>query len=167
MSKPLKGFITYSHKDRKAKGQLRTSLAVMEQQNKLVTWQDGEITPSDEWHEDISKHLADADILLYLVSAASLASKNCNKELVNALKGKRPVVAIILEACDWQHHPLSRFEVLPCKGKPINKWSPRSDGWQNVVDGVREVVNEIRVLASDVAKEEAISEWAYSNRETF
>ena len=80
---------------------------------------------------------------------------------MDTLKGKRPVVAIILEACDWQNHPLNRFEVLPYKGKPINKWSPRSDGWQNVVEGIRKVVSKVRVLASDVTIEEAISEWVF------
>ena len=49
MSKPLKGFITYSHKDTEAKDKLRECLTVMEDQNKLVTWHDGEITPGDEW----------------------------------------------------------------------------------------------------------------------
>ena len=53
---------------------------------------------------------------------ASLASKNCNKELAKALKSHIKVIPIILEHCDWQHHQLSDFEVLPLKGKPITKW---------------------------------------------
>ena len=147
MSKPLKGFITYSHKDTAAKDGLRERLAVMEQKNEFITWHDGEITAGDEWYEDISKNLAEADILLYLVSAASLASKNCNKELAEALENKTKVIPIILEHCDWMHHELSGFEVLPLKGKPISKWGDPSEGWQNVVDGIRAAINKMQVQA--------------------
>ena len=75
MTEPLKGFITYSHEDTEAKHELRKRLAVMEQQNDLVTWDDGQLTPGDKaLQEDILKKVVDSDILLYLVSAASLAS---------------------------------------------------------------------------------------------
>ena len=145
MSKPLKGFITYSHEDTEAKKELRKRLAVMEQQNELVTWDDGQLTPGDgALQEDILKKVADSDLLLYLVSAASLASKNCNKELAEALKQEIRVIPIILEHCDWLNHQLSGFEVLPHKGKPISKWEDESEGWQNVVDGIRKTVGEIK-----------------------
>ena len=147
MSKQLKGFITYSHKDATAKNELRERLAVLEQKNELTTWHDGEITAGDEWYEDISKNLAGSDILLYLVSAASLASKNCNKELAEALTADIKVIPIILEHCDWMQHQLSDFEVLPLKGKPISKWEDPSEAWQNVVDGIREAINNMQVQA--------------------
>ena len=161
MSKELKGFITYSHEDAAAKDELRKRLAVMEQKNEFTTWHDGEITAGDEWYKDISKNLAEADILLYLVSAASLASKNCNKELAEALKRDIKVIPIILEHCDWMHHQLRDFEVLPLKGKPITKWPDQSEGWQNVVDGIRETINKILSHADSapyISREKIIAE---------
>ena len=138
MSKPLKGFITYSHKDTEAKDELITRLAVMKQQNELVTWHDNEMLPSDKWREEIfSTRLPDSDLLLYLVSAASLASENCNKELGIALKKNIKPIPIILEDCDWKKHQLGEFQALPEKGNPINEWYPESKGWQNVVEGIR------------------------------
>ena len=145
MSKPLKGFIAYSHKNTTEKDTLRTYLAVMKQQNKLVTWHDADLTGGDRARqEDILKEVVDSDILLYLVSAWSLASENCNKELAEALRAEIRVISIILENCDWQNHQLSDFQVLPNKGLPINKWQPESDGWQNVVEGIRRVVGEMQ-----------------------
>ena len=145
MSKPLKGFITYSHEDTEAKNELRKRLAVMEQQNELVTWDDGQLTPGDKaLQEDILKKVEDSDLLLYLVSAASLASKNCNKELTEALSQKIRVIPIILEHCDWLNHQLSSFEVLPDKGKPLTKWDDESEGWQDVVDGIRGAIEKIK-----------------------
>ena len=144
MNEPLKGFITYSHEDTEAKHELRKCLAVMELQNELVTWDDGQLTPGDgALQEDILKNVANSDLLLYLVSAASLASKNCNRELAEAIKKDKRVIPIILEHCDWLRHQLSGFEVLPHKGKPLNEWIPESKGWQNVVDGIRKVVHQM------------------------
>ncbi|RKU14115.1 hypothetical protein C6501_08825 [Candidatus Poribacteria bacterium] len=158
LSKPLKGFITYSHEDAAQKDELRKRLAVMEHQNELVTWDDCQLTPGDgALQDDILKKVADSDLLLYLVSAASLASKNCNKELAEALKEEIRVIPIVLEHCDWLNHQVSGFEVLPHKGKPIRKWDDESEGWQNVVDGIREAVHKI-LSESDVSSKPSQAE---------
>ena len=144
MSKPppLKVFITYSHNDLSQKEKLKEYLAVMEQNGEITAWDDNQILPSDEWEKEIATYLAISDILLYLVSAKSLASKNCNKELAEALQKDKKVIPIVLEDCDWEQHRLSKFEVLPNKGKAINEWTPESKGWQNVVAGIRKTVNK-------------------------
>lgn len=170
MNKPLKGFITYSHEDTVAKDKLRRWLAVMEQQNKLMTWHDAEMIGGDTWSEDIFKHLADSDILLYLVSAASLQSKNCNKELAEALRSEIRVIPIILESCDWLNHQLSDFQALPDKGKPIDKWQPESKGWQNVVDGIREAVEEMQAQSDsspETSERELRAELAFQHGNVF
>ena len=144
MREPFKVFITYSHKDRQENKELKTYLAVMEQNGEIKIWDDNEILPGDEWYKDISNNLSTSDILLYLVSHTSLASENCNKELAEALSEKIRAIPIILEDCDWRNHEVGVLEVLPDKGKPLNKWRPKSSGWQNVVDGIRKVVNAMR-----------------------
>ena len=160
MNEPLKVFITYSHEDTNSKNKLRQRLAVMEQQGMITIWHDNEIRPGDKWYEDISKNLADSDILLYLVSTSSLASKNCNKELGEALSGKIRIIPIILEDCDWQNHQLSDVQALPDQGKPINEWQPESKGWQNVVVGLQKVVEKMRPNISDDVKE-TLPEWVF------
>ena len=165
MSRPLRGFITYSHEDTKQKDELRKRLSVMEQQNKLVTWDDGQLTPGDgALQEDILRKVPDSDLLLYLVSAASLDSKNCNKELAEALKQEIRVIPIILEHCDWLRHQVSNFEVLPHKGKPISKWEDKSEGWQNVVDGIWKAVNEMQTKiksSSESTQNNQLAEWLF------
>ena len=161
MRKPLKIFITYSHQDTDAKDKLIECLAVMKQQDMITTWHDNEILPGDKWREAISNNLTDSDTLLYLVSASSLASKNCNKELGEALDSKIRVIPIILESCDWQNHRLSEYEVLPNKGKPINEWTPESKAWQNVVNGIQKVIDNIQDQTSDSAQKEALPKWVF------
>ena len=160
MKEPLKVFITYSHKDPQENKDLKTHLAVMEQNGEIKIWDDNEILPGDEWYKDISNNLFTSDILLYLVSHTSLASENCNKELAEALGEKIRVIPIILEDCDWRSHKVSKLEVLPDKGKPINEWQPKNRGWQNVVNGIRKVVNAMRseVETSYAGEDEAIAE---------
>ena len=137
----------------------------MEQQNELVTWDDGQLTPGNKaFQEDILKKVADAHLLLYLTSAASLASQNCNRELAEALNQEIRVIPIILEDCDWLHHQLSGFEVLPHKGKPINEWKPITKGWQNVVDGIWKVVDEMQTQAkssSENFQNRRLTEWIF------
>ena len=91
-----KAFITYSHNDKDERMELRTRLAVMVNKGEIELWDDNEILPGDEWYNDIADYLANSHILLYLVSATSLASKNCNKELAEALKTDARVIPIFL-----------------------------------------------------------------------
>ena len=150
MSKGIKAFITYAHSDSRQKFELQKRLAVMKQKGEIAAWDDNQILASDEWEKEIATHLADSDILLYLVSANSLASKNCNKELIEALKDTNTkTIPIILENCDWKAHEISNFEVLPDKGKAINKWSPRADGWRNVVESIEKTVQAIQKVETE------------------
>ena len=161
-----KAFITYSHNDKEERKELRTRLAVMENNGEIKLWDDNEILPGDEWYKDIADNLANSDILLYLVSATSLASKNCNKELAEALNTDTRVIPIILEACDWENHQLSCFEVLPDKGKAVNEWTPESKGWQNVVEGIRKTIHNIQGLegaSSTISEKELSAEIAFQH----
>ncbi len=157
-------FITYSHKDVKAKDQLITYLAAMKSEGLIKIWQDNEILPGDTWRDSISKNLDETDILLYLVSADSLASKNCNKELVEALNTNVRVIPIILEHCDWLNHQLSGFQVLPDEGKPINVWKDENEGWQSTVAGIRRVIHQMQTQvasSSDISQEAVLAELEY------
>ena len=157
-------FITYSHKDVKAKDQLVTYLAAMKHEGLINIWHDNEILPGDTWRDSIYKNLAESDILLYLVSDDSLASENCNKELTEALNANVRVIPIILERCDWLDHQLSDFQVLPDKGRPINVWENNNEGWQSTVAGIREVIHKMQTQitrSSDVSQEEVLAELEY------
>ena len=165
MNKPLKAFISYSHENKSEKDRLIKFLAVMEQQNELKTWHDEEIVAGDPARqEDILKEVADSDLLLFLVSADSLASEGCKKELEEASKKGIKVISILLEHCDWLFHELSDFEVLPEKGKPLTKWPDKSEGWQNVVNGIRKAVEKIKSqenLSSEISKRKLRAEAAF------
>ena len=141
----LKVFVTYSHKDTAAKDELITRLAMLEHEGHINVWHDSKITAGDMWRNTIFRNLADSDILFYLVSGSSLDSEICKTELIRSLSGNTRVIPIILEHCDWPNHQLSDFQALPDKAKPISEWQPESKGWQNVLDGIRKVVETMQV----------------------
>lgn len=141
-----KAFIGYSHKNKKFKNDLRTHLAVLKQRGKVRDWHDNEILPGDKWQHEINKNLEEADIFLYLVSPHSLASENCNTELMQALKNnqKTRIVLIILDHCDWTHTELEQLQALPNAADgvvPIIDWKSQSRGWKNVTDGIWKIID--------------------------
>ena len=121
-----------------------TRLTLLKREGIIDIWYDNEILPGDKWRDAIFSNLVDSDLLLYLTSAYSLESENCNKELAIALKENIRSIPIILEDCDWLNHQLSDFQALPDKGVPINEWQPESKGWQNVVAGIRRVIDKMQ-----------------------
>lgn len=82
MNKPLKVFITYSHKNTTEKDELITRLALLKCEGVISIWHDNEILPGDKWRDAIFSNLADSDLLLYLTSAYSLESENCNTKIL-------------------------------------------------------------------------------------
>ena len=85
MGKPLKVFITCSHKNTTERDELITRLALLKREGIIDLWHDNEILPGDKWRDTIFSNLDDSDLLLYLTSAQSLDSENRNEELAAAL----------------------------------------------------------------------------------
>ena len=166
MNKPLKVFITYSHKNTVEKDELITRLTLLKREGIISIWHDNEILPGDKWRDAIFSNLADSHLLLYLTSAHSLDSENCNKELATALNAEIRVIPIILESCDWLNHQLSDFQALPDRGVPVDEWQPEGKGWQNVVEGIRNTISKLQSQmdpSSEISEEELYSEWVFQH----
>ena len=144
--KPLKLFIAYAHEDESFKDELTKRLEPLKQKNEIKVWHDGELVLGYKYPEAIDRHLKNADVVLYLVSADSLASIECNKEIASALDNQKRFVPIILRECDWKRHEVSGssiadFPALPKDSKPIDSWEKKDEAWQNVIDGLRKILD--------------------------
>lgn len=147
-TKPVRLFLSYSSKDQRYKTDLETNLAVLKNSRQIKSWDMGEITPGADWDDSVRKALADAQVILLIVTADFLASKYINQvELKNALKRHRErtviVIPIIVTYSAWEDTALKTIQALPPKGKPIVSWKPRSKGWLEVAQGVRKAVTKI------------------------
>ena len=138
-------FISYAHKDERMKDELVMRLKLLQAQGLVDCWHDRMIEVGEEWDRHIMRELDSADIILMLVTSASLASDYIRtKEMENALqrssRGEAAVFPVILEHCQWQLTPLKDFQALPEDAKPVRDWKPQRNGWYNVMEGLRKKI---------------------------
>ena len=138
-------FYSYSHKDEALRDALETHLALMKWQNVIETWHDRKITAGAEWKEQIDEHLAQADVILLLVSPDFLASDYCcDVEMKEALTrhehGQARVIPIILRPCDWKTAPFAKLQALPRDAHPVTRWEDKDEAWLDVANGIRRAV---------------------------
>jgi len=117
-------FISYSKHDNEHKDTLIAHLAPLRGNDKIVTWHDLNIKAGEEWDERIKEELNDADIVLYLVSAHSLATAYIQKVelplIEQRCRAKQcKLVPVIVDFCDWEESWVAKYNALPAKGIPI------------------------------------------------
>lgn len=139
---PVKVFISYAHKDESFKDSLNEHLVMLQRSGVISSWHDRELIPGDNWKDEISSHLEEAELILFLVSSSFLASQYCFEvEFARALakhsEGSAQLIPIIVRSCDWKSSKLGPFQGLPKDAEPIVKWSDSDDAWLNVVEGIK------------------------------
>jgi internalin A len=144
---PVKVFVSYSHKDTDYKDELVTALAYLSRMEEIELWQDGRIEAGMEWKKEIFEKLAEAEIVICLVSSNFIASDFCYSiELKEALEGHEAgtkiVVPIQIKTCAWTKLPFGKIQGVP--PKPISSYSPHDDGWGEVFKGMEGAVKRIR-----------------------
>jgi hypothetical protein len=142
--RPLKVFISYSHKDDIYRQKLEEHLAMLRNTQYVQEWHDRNISAGEDWRNSIDSNLEDADIVLLLVSSSFLASEYCyDIELRKALdkhdRGEARVIPVIVRHCDWQAAPFARLQALPDDGMPIANRGDKA--WTQVAKGLRKVID--------------------------
>ena len=146
---PVKLFYSYARADEKLRETLETHLAVLKRQNLIEAWRDRQIEAGQEWDETIKRQLAEAELVLLLVSPDFMASAYIwEKELAPALErleqGKAVVVPIIVRPTDLKNIEFMKLQALPRDGKPVVTWASQDEAWVNVAKGLRQVVERIQ-----------------------
>lgn len=143
-------FIAYARADEPFRKELVKHLALLEKQEGLISiWHDGLIEPSAKWEAEIEKHLLEARLIVFLVSADFFHSEYCHeKEMKLALerheRGEARVVPVIVRACLWQSSRIAHIQFLPADAKPVDEWAKRDAAWVDVVNGIRAAVLKLR-----------------------
>ena len=145
LAKEIKIVFCYAHKDKALLDELERHLGTLKRLGQITTWHDREILPGGEWKHEINSQLLTADIALLLISPNFISSNYCySVEMQRVLRRRElrkvHVVPIILRPVDWKDTPISDLQVLPTDGKPITKWRNRDEAFQDVVRGLRKVI---------------------------
>ncbi|HMZ18771.1 MAG TPA: toll/interleukin-1 receptor domain-containing protein [Blastocatellia bacterium] len=148
--KPIKLFISYSHKDDDLRAELEDHLSLLKRQGFIETWFDRKIEAGDEFDTVIQENLNSSDIFLLLISRHFFASNYCyEKEMTYALKRhdekRGRVIPVILRDCDWKIAPFQKLKALPDDGKAVTSsaWRNHDEAFTKVTAGIRELIENM------------------------
>ena len=154
---PPKVFLSYAHADAPYRDVFLQNLEVMQMDGIIDTWYDGKILASQDFDHEIRRELNEADLIIFLISTASLRSKYIrNVEIARAMErlaetagAVRPVrvVPIVLEQdCAWKDGPLAHLQGLPGDRlgnlKAVKKWADRRKAFNAVEQALRKLIKD-------------------------
>lgn len=148
MEKPLQVFCCYAHEDRSFLLELMKRLIPLRREGLITTQSDVDISPGEDWEQEIRRYLDTAHIILLLISPDFLASDYCySNEMVQALErhsaGDARIIPIILRPVNLQRAPFNRIQPLPKDAKPVRKWANRDEAFLDVVNGIEKVIGDL------------------------
>lgn len=147
--KPFRLFYSYSHKDESLRDELETHLKLFQRQSMISNWHDRRILAGQEWDKKIDENLKKSNIILLLISADFVASDYCYDVEVKCAMAMHEnenavVIPVILRDCDWYSAPFGKLQALPKDGKPVTLWQNRDSAWNDVAQGIRRIIEELR-----------------------
>ena len=128
---PTKVFVSYSHKDSEFMMELKDWLTVLQQQDRIEFWYDGEIQAGDEWEKKLQEALHSARAALLIVSKHFLVSDYIlNKELPVLKKGHEKgtirVYWLPLHHCLYEGFWFAKLQALCNPEVPLEEWQEPS-----------------------------------------
>ena len=134
---PISIFIAYSDKDTPLKDDLRTFLSPILDKGHIGIWDKSDVKPGQEQEKVIKAHLENANIVLAMVSADFLNSReDFDTTLESHNNGRSIVVPIILDGSLWKATELASLGSLPTQGRTVDKMSSPKEAWNEVAVAV-------------------------------
>lgn len=148
MPKKLNVFLSYAHADEAMKTELDRNLVMLKRSEKINVWQDRMIQAGTEWDAVISTELANADIILLLISVDFNNSQYIwDKELKVAMdrheKNEARVIPVILRTCEWSEMPYAKLQALPTNATPISSFADKDVAYTEVARSIRMLVDHL------------------------
>jgi hypothetical protein len=141
-------FILFDKKDRDLFLELKEHLAPLETQGLITIWDEEGIVGGRNRRQEIDSHLQSAPLVLPLISARFMASRESYELTKHALATHTPpqgyVVPVLLHEVDWEHSDFGPLKPLPTNKKPISRWSNRHAAFLDVVKGVRAIIEDYK-----------------------
>jgi adenylylsulfate kinase-like enzyme/TATA-box binding protein (TBP) (component of TFIID and TFIIIB) len=147
-SEPAKVFISYAHADEDLRKALEIHLSGLKRRNLVSIWHDREIGVGQEWKEEISEHLENADVILLLVSASFIASDYCyGIELQRAMErhemSQARVIPVFVKPCNFTGLPFAKIQGTPTDAKAVTTWPNQDEAWMLVSQRIEAAIKEL------------------------
>src|SRR2546421_6476122 len=144
---PIKIFLSYDDKDESLKDNLTKHLSILKNQGHITIWNHSNIQAGEETTQAGNKNLNEADIILLLMSSDFIASDYYDTEMKEALKRHETentrVIPILLRPFHLSDELFNNLKVLPDNGKPVTQWTSEDGAFANIVQNIKEVVNNL------------------------
>ena len=159
---PLKVFISYSHRDDNYRDALVRHLAPLEDDGLISVWHDRKIAGGENWIQVIDRHLAEAEIVLLLISSDFMASDYCRGiEVLQALAmheaGTARVIPVVLRSCRWRRPPIGNLQPLPKDGVAITESAHPDKLYSETAAAIEEIAESLR----NPSKVDAKGKWQF------
>lgn len=141
-------FLSYAPEDEGLCKQLEEHLAALQREGVLRTWHQRRIAVGDDCRNRIDENLAEAQVMLLLLSASYLASDylhdvEMTQALARARAGIARVIPVLARPCDWERSALGGLVPLPRDRRPVTIWQNQDEAWTDVVTGLREEIERL------------------------
>ncbi len=148
-AKPVSLFCSYSHDDEPLRNKLGEHLVALERAGLIEVWHDRNMLPGADLDNEIAQKLRTADVIVVLMSSSFIQSQYCyDIEFANAIerhnKGEARVLPVILRPCQWKMTPLKDILAMPTDGVPVVEWANHDSAFNDIVDGVKKLAQEIQ-----------------------
>ncbi len=122
-------FISYSHKDRQWRDELKTMLDPFIDQG-LRVWDDTEIQPGEIWEDEIKKALGRAKVAVLVVTKNFFASEFIKKVewfplLDAAQKDGATIFWIYFGSCNYENTQINAYQAAYDTSVALNRKSPQ------------------------------------------
>lgn len=160
-------FISYAHADIAFQKELLKRLKPLKRKKEIILWHDGVILPGEKWDSSIKENLAQANIIILLLSADFVDSDYIYEKELPAIIDRRergdiqliPIVVrnITLDGTNigiYQCLPQDEFRQL----KPIIEWEERQIDkvWLQIDQQIRAVIDRFNHSDKDASREKEI-----------
>lgn len=141
-----KVFYSYAHKDEQARKDISEFLNPLVKNGKMVEWYDRKIEPGTDWNKEIVDQLDSANLILFLISPAFLASDYCfgverERAFARLKLGEVKVAPILLSHCLWKESVFSELQMIPRDAKPLASFSSLNDALREVAEVITGIVS--------------------------
>ncbi len=143
----LRGFISYAHRDDKLYTEFRDHLKALEREFQFGFFDDQGLRHGDRWDPAIKQRIAEADIIVMVLSPAFMASDYIMDEEVPAILARERhknvlVVPVLLKHCRYTH-VVGELQVEPHHARllrAIDLWKPKAAGHCAAAEAIAQAI---------------------------
>ena len=137
-------FCIYAPDDAAQVQKLEQHLTPLQRQGRLILRHQGQIIGGQDRAEVLKAWQAQASMILLLVSPAFLADDDCHEQTQQAMQQRSAqVIPVLMRPCHWSDTMFAGLQCLPRNEQPITTWPNQDEAWDEVVKGIRRVLDEL------------------------